>query len=190
MSLLQDVNRTYDGTQNGSWCHLKCKYCNKEVTGFVVASLRNIRWLLCPSCRNGFVRSEENIIYPVVSYGPKIEGLSKEVDDAYQEARNCFSIGAYTSVELMCRNILMYVSVEKGAEENKNFVYYLEYLRKKELITKSITKWADLIRDHGNKAAHLLEKPNKERAESTLMFTIELLKLIYEMTHISAKYIE
>ena len=50
--------------------------------------------------------------------------------------------------------------------------------------------WVDLIRQHGNKATHSLESSNKKRAESTLMFTAELLCIIYEMEHISKQYTE
>ena len=49
-------------------------------------------------------------------------------------------------------------------------------------------KWVDLIRKHGNISTHKLESPEKTRAESTIMFTAELLRIIYEMEHIANSY--
>ena len=59
-----------------------------------------------------------------------------------------------------------------------------------QVITPPMKGWVDLIRQHGNKATHSLESPDKKRAESTLMFTAELLRLIYEMEHLSMQYTE
>ena len=49
-------------------------------------------------------------------------------------------------------------------------------------------RWVDLIRKHGNEATHKLDAPDKARAESTVMLTAELLRVIYEMEHMASKY--
>jgi hypothetical protein len=41
-----------------------------------------------------------------------------------------------------------------------------------------------------NKAIHELEELEKERAESTVMFTAELLRLIYEMGYTLKQYVK
>ena len=128
------------------------------------------------------------IIYPGVLFGPNIEGLPADVNSAYSEARKCMSFNAFTSCELICRKILMHVAVEKGAKEGDTFSNYVTYLENLGFVTPPMKSWVDLIREHGNKATHLLETPNKSRAESTLMFTAELLRLIYEMEYISKQY--
>jgi hypothetical protein len=46
----------------------------------------------------------------------------------------------------------------------------------------------ELIRKHGNDATHELTIPDKSHAEGTLMFTAELLKLIYEMEFLTNQY--
>ena len=66
----------------------------------------------------------------------------------------------------------------------------IEDLEEQGFVTPPMKGWVDLIRQHGNKATHSLESPDKKRAESTLMFTAELLRLIYEMEHISKQYTE
>ncbi len=133
--------------------------------------------------------SGDNTIYPGEMFGPTIQGLPKIVEEAYQEARSCMSVNAYTATELICRKILMHVAVEKGAKEKESFTHYLTFLAEQGYITPPMRKWVELIRVHGGKATHLIEKPDSTRAESTLMFTAELLRLIYEMEHLANKYI-
>ena len=183
----------HDGSTENSWYSYTCGHCNTKVSGAVVCAYyaeHTIRWLLCPNCGNGSVLAEDGNVYPGVPFGPNIEGLPENVLKAYKEARNCMSVNTFTSCELICRKILMHVAVEKGAKEGDSFTNYLSYLEEKGFITPPMKNWVDLIRQHGNKATHLLESPDKERAESTIMFTAELLRLIYEMEHISKQYIE
>lgn len=185
----------HDGSNEESWYTYICGHCNTKVSGAVVcgyyeAREHPIRWLLCPNCGDGSVLAKDDKIYPGVPFGPNIEGLSENVLEAYKEARNCMSVNAFTSCELICRKILMHVAVEKGAKEGESFINYLSYLEEKGFITPPMKSWVDLIRQHGNKATHLLEIPDKKRVESTIMFTAELLRLIYEMEYISKQYIE
>ena len=142
------------------------------------------------NCGNGSVLAKDGNVYPGVPFGPNIDGLPEDVLDAYKEARNCMTVNAFTSCELICRKILMHVAVEKGAKEGDMFAIYLSYLEEQGFVTPPMKGWVDLIRRHGNKATHSLESPDKKRAESTLMFTAELLRLIYEMEHISKQYTE
>jgi len=168
-----------------------CGYCNTVVSGFVVSTyhhgFHDVKWVLCTNCGYGSVVNGSRL-YPEALFGPIIEGLPKNVEEAYQEARSCMSVTAYTACELLCRKILMHVAVEKGAKEGESFSEYLSFLGEKGYVTPPMGKWVDLIRQHGNKAAHLLEPPDRTRAESTLMFTAELLRLIYEMEHMANQY--
>ena len=168
-----------------------CGHCNTTVAGIIVSvysnSLGSVRWVLCTNCGYGSVVND-NKLYPGTLFGPIIEGLPENVEEAYHEAKSCMSLNAYTACELLCRKILMHVAVEKGAKEGEPFSEYLSYLEEKGYITPPMKKWVDLIRQHGNKATHRLESPNKERAESTLMFTTELLRLVYEMQYLAKKH--
>ncbi len=168
-----------------------CGHCNTMVAGIVVSVYQvdfgSVMWVLCTNCGYGSVVNDDRI-YPGTLFGPIIEGLPKNVEEAYQEAKSCMSVNAYTACELLCRKILMHVAVEKGAKEGESFSEYLSILGEKGYITPPMEKWVDLIRQHGNKAAHLLEPPDRKRAESTIMFTAELLRLIYEMEHMANQY--
>jgi Domain of unknown function (DUF4145) len=123
-----------------------------------------------------------------VSAGPTLEGLPADVAAAYEESRRAFGVNAFTSTELVCRKILMHVAVDKGAKTGKPFVDYLDHLAAAGYVTPPMRPWVDLIRTHGNESTHELPSPTRERAEGTLMFTAELLRLSYEMAFLAEKY--
>lgn len=56
------------------------------------------------------------------------------------------SVSAYTAVSLLCRKLLMHVAVDKGAEENLQFVKYVDYLQEKNWVSPAYKDWVDLIR--------------------------------------------
>ncbi len=174
----------------------KCGYCNREVTGRVVSRYENpanpansvTRFFICPSCSRGSVWHKDKGTIPGSMPGEDLEGLPSEIIDAYNEARKCFSIKAYTGCELLCRKILMHVGVDKGAPESQSFVSYLNYLEKEGYITPTIKEWADKIRQFGNLSTHKLDPPDESRAEATFRFTMVLLRIIYEMKHLSNQF--
>ncbi len=98
------------------------------------------------------------------------------------------SVGGFTAAELVCRKILMHVAVEKGAKEGKSFASYITHLEAAGYVTPPMKPWVDLIRQHGNDSTHELDPPDAQRAESTVMFTAELLRLTYEMEHLASRY--
>ena len=183
-------------SSEGGWVSLTCGHCNREGTGAVVGmtadSSQTIRWLQCPICGQGSVASEgtSTYQYPGLMAGPDIEGLPQSVEEAYDEARRCMSVSAFTASEGMCRKILMHVAVEKGAKSGQTFASYVSHLENAGFVTPTMKTWVDLIRKHGNESNHELPAPSEERAESTLMFTAELLRLTYEMEHMTKKYVK
>jgi hypothetical protein len=175
------------------WLSYDCGHCGRNVSGIIVSTHpqaydydRNV-WLICPNCEKGSVRVG-HINYPGSSFGPPIEGLPNEVKEAYEEARRCLSVNANTSCELICRKILMHVAVDKGANEGARFIDYVNYLETEGHITPLMKNWVDLIRQNGNQSTHRLQPPNRARAESTLIFTAELLRLTYEMEYLANKH--
>ena len=127
-------------------------------------------------------------LLPSVAFGPSIEGLPSDIAEAYQEARNCMGVSAYVATELICRKLLMHIAVDKGATEGETFQSYLDFLIKEQHITPNMKGWADLIRTNANEATHTLANISRQRAETTVMFTAELLRLIYEMEFIKNKF--
>jgi len=73
----------------------------------------------------------------------------------------------------------MHVAVAKGAEENKTFKQYVEYLGE-HFVPKPTIEWVNHIKDKGNEANHEIVLMESEDAKDLLAFVEMLLKLIYE----------
>ena len=196
MPINENLINNIGGTSLVSRFDYKCGHCDRHVSGRVVNIYSRtpnkvddpiIQFMICPSCIKGSIWSGGKII-PGTKPGEKLEGLPVEIEAAYQEARSCFSINAFTACELVCRKILMHVGVDKGAETGQSFISYLDYLEEKGYITPIIKDWADLIREIGNQSTHELIPPDENRTKATLMFTMELLRIIYEMQHVASKF--
>lgn len=186
----------HDGSSNDGWETYVCGHCGTKVSGAVVSSYgwqdsatnKYInKWLLCTHCSKPSAKLNHTL-FPSNPFGPPLSGLPVEVNASYQEARRCMEVNAYTAAELICRKILMHVAVDKGAKEGDSFAAYLTYLEAQGYVTPPMKGWVNLIRQHGNKSTHKLEAPEKNRAESTVMFTAELLRLTYEMEYMANKF--
>ena len=171
-------------------------------------------WVICPVCADSFHLSPYNfnddaqcskcgeIIRVVIKNdivqsaqksgltGNNIEGMPEDISACYEEAMRCMGSGCFTASELLCRKILMHIAVEKGASEGKSFAYYINYLEEEGYVARHMKKWVDLIRKHGNESTHSLNVVEKNRADSTLSFTAQLLVLLYEMPLKAEQYIE
>lgn len=136
---------------------------------------------ICPNCNNPTYFDVNNKQYPGVKAGNPVKYIDKEeVSSLYDEARSCFSVNAYTSVALCCRKLLMNISVDNGAEENKKFAYYVSWLDENNFILPNAKEWVDQIRKIGNEATHEINIISKEDAEKSLKFIEMILKLVYE----------
>jgi hypothetical protein len=184
----QDVSGTQlAGTANsGAFIALTCPHCGKSVMGAVVAHTQSeapqVSWIRCTGCNSGVVHINGQVV-PSPKVGEDVEGLPNDVAEAYDEARRTAGAGAFTSCELMCRKILMHIAVDKGDEEGKTFIAYLDFLKDSGYVTPPMIPWVDLIRSHGNLSTHRLQAASRERAMNTLTFTAQLLRLVYEMEH-------
>jgi hypothetical protein len=175
-------------TDYNSWVDFVCGHCGRDVTGFIVAKLDHEIWVVCSSCKRGNVFNDYlRERFPEVKFGPEIRGLPNDVSEAYDEARRSMSVNAFIGAELLCRKILMHVAVDKGAEEGESFQSYIDHLQTKGYITPTMKPWVDLIREHGNMATHNLDAVDQNRAEHTLIFTAELLRVVYEMEYLAGQ---
>src|SRR6266436_10313468 len=120
-----------------AWLSFTCGHCNRPVSGAVAAYMQYgnavIKWLQCtnPQCGHGSVMDVDGNIYPGCLFGPDIQGLPKEVAEAYMESRRCMSVNAFTAAELISRKILMHIAVDRGAEEGEDFESYISFLETK-----------------------------------------------------------
>lgn len=112
--------------------------------------------------------------------GKNIKGLPEEIEEIYNEARACISVGAYTGAVMLFRKILMNFAVKEGAEENNNFLYYVNYLCDNGSVHKKHIKQADNVRKISNEANHELENRTEEEAMEHFKFIEFLLLNNYE----------
>ncbi|WP_018592607.1 DUF4145 domain-containing protein [Terrisporobacter glycolicus] len=178
--------------------HLECKnyicgYCGLNVgndrgfhtderIGMLGGSYREYNIYICPKCNKPTFFDDKEKQYPGVKIGSNIQNIThEEVVDLYKEARNCFSVDAFTSVALCCRKLLMNISVNLGANENESFFYYVNWLDKNMYIPPNSKGWVDQIRKIGNNATHEINIISKEDAEKTMKFIEMLLKIVYEL---------
>ena len=144
---------------------------------------------ICPRCTRPTYFDNDKVQYPGVKFGNTVSNINKEVVlKLYEEARNSFSVNAFTSVALCCRKLLMNIAVDLGAEENKKFVYYVNWLDENNYILPNAKKWVDQIRKIGNEATHEIYIISKEDAEKSLKFIEMILKLVYEFPAMLNKY--
>ena len=99
----------------------------------------------------------------------------------YNEIRNCIGCRAYTSAVLAARKLLMHISVNCGANEGENFVYYVNYLDENGYISKNCKKWVDIIRKKGNEANHEIQIFSESEAKQIIKFIEIMISVIYEM---------
>ena len=135
---------------------------------------------LCPSC-NYPTFFNYGVQIPRVKMGRGVEYLPSDIENLYNEARNCFSVDAFTSAVLSCRKLLMNISVTKGAETGKNFAFYVDYLEKRNYIPPDSKDWVNHIRKKGNEATHEIPSISKEDAEELIGFIEMLLIIVFEM---------
>lgn len=107
----------------------------------------------------------------------------------YNEVRNCFKANAYSSCVLSARKLLMHIAVDCGAEEDKKFVYYVDYLDTNNYIPKNCKEWVDIIRSKGNEATHHIEIFNENDAKQIINFLEIIISVIYAMKYQADRYL-
>lgn len=166
----------------------KCYSCDSEVAskeGYQVVDLTSTfascGIYICPKCNIPTYFNRDDTQTPKPIFGERLSSLPANVELLYNEARSCYGFNAYTSTVTNCRTLLAYVAVDKGAETNQSFKFYVEYLRSEHWVSNSASGWVDEIRNLGNVATHDLVVMEEHDARLILLFTTALLKDIYEL---------
>lgn len=159
-----------------------CGHCgNSELSdrGFPTQDQKIGVWL-CPECTfPSFLAYDDQCPGPTA--GKLIAHLPPEIDNLYEEARDCLTVSAFTGTVLLCRKLLMNVAVSQGAVVNLSFQAYVDYLLNAHLVPSNARQWLDSIRKKGNDATHEIPQTNREDAVTILEFTDMLLRLTYEL---------
>lgn len=167
-----------------------CPFCNKEVAAVVhseitqgqFAETQTRYWVAeCPVCMRPIVYDNQNhCTFPGSVPFENVKNLTENVEKIYDECRKACGNGCYTASVILARTLLNHVAVDQGAEENKSFQYYVNYLVENYMPPKAKT-WVDSIRVLANDSTHHLEIMEKTDAEQVLKFVMYLLKYIYEL---------
>ena len=149
----------------------------------------DVWWIgVCNYCKSPvLVHNKGDIIYPHPLPSPTDERVPENIRKDINEAKICFSIGAYRACAVMARRALQTACIEKGASKGR-LVDQLEELADKGIITKDLKEWADVVRWVGNDAAHPgSEEVKKEDAEDILKLAEQFVHVVY-VTPAIAKY--
>lgn len=167
-------------------CEYKCSYCDRLVAsdfGYYYQGGGETSISICGHCgRPTFFHEYRNKQYPSPSFGNNVEHLPEDVEQVYNEARQCYSTNSFTSCVLTCRKLLMHIAVEKGAEKNDYFINYVNYIADNGYVPPDSKDLVERIRELGNEANHEIVIMEEEDAEELLSFIEMLLRFIYEFT--------
>lgn len=165
----------------------RCGFCGSNVASdrgyadkIIGQSLPRGTLYICPDCKQPSYFDYQGKQTPGVTPGNDVGHVPAELQTLYQEARNCCSIGAFTSAVLACRKMLMNIGVNQGAKPGESFVSYVEFLATNGYVPPNGRGWVDHIRKKGNEATHEIALMKREDAEELISFSEMLLKFIYE----------
>lgn len=164
-----------------------CSYCSKTVSSSrgISDAINSSKIMICPNCTSPTYFTKNNRQIPGPKIGESIKHISDgKINSLYEEARTCHSHGAYSASVMCCRKLLMHIAVSEGAEENKNFKHYVDFLLDEHL-PKNAKEWVELIREKGNFANHEIELMTEEDSKHLIYFSGMLLKNLYEFPGIA-----
>ena len=177
------------GTNENDGISWTCGYCGNDVGGNVGYRRdpyheNGDRIYICPLCEcpTAFISNSHSRFaqIPNAAYGNAVESLPDSVAALYDEARQCIQHSAYTAAVLALRKLLMHVAVDCGADEDLQFIKYVDYLDSVHYIPPNARNWVDALRKYGNDATHQIVLMNESEAKLLLDFAEMLLKIVYE----------
>ena len=117
----------------------QCWNCRRMVLGrqlykYNIDKKQEFALLQCPSCKHPVIQSrvtyrrQKAFKFMPDTYVQHIENIPYELLQDYREAHGSYDNRHYKSCEMICRNILQGIAVDKGSEAGKSFVFYINYL--------------------------------------------------------------
>lgn len=135
----------------------------------------------CPNCGGPvIVGTNTSAVFPPVKSFDEVKELPKDIETLYNEMREAYSVQAYTCCVITGRTLLANIAIEQGADDNKSFTFYVNYLVDNFLPKSSSKPWVDKVRALGNESAHHMKIADKEAATTSMKFLEAILKNVYE----------
>lgn len=135
---------------------------------------------ICPNCHGPNFLSPSQAWFPGQKIGRSVRNVPEELNNLYEEARRCAKENCFTATVLICRKMLMNISVQQGAKENLSFIKYVNFLSENGYVPPNGKGWVDHIRKKGNEATHEIVAMEMGDAKDLLFFTEMLLIFLYE----------
>ena len=134
----------------------------------------------CYKCNLPTILTIDNKRYPPSGFPTTVKGLPEGIGKVYKEIKDCLVIGAWTATNMLARKLLMNVAVDKGAEENKAFTYYVSWMDKSEWNTTGLKLGLARIKNKGNEANHEIKEVTIEDVKEIFELLTMFLRLVYE----------
>ena len=170
-------------------CRFVCGFCNSTVSSINGYKLGHHRdgsgaqagaIYLCSHCGGPTFFDLQGMRHPTPALGNSVNAVPADLNALYEEARRCSSQNCFTGAVLLCRKMLMNISVHQGAKEGLKFIEYVEYLSTNGYVPPNGKAWVDHIRKKGNEATHEILLMNEQDARELISFIEMLLRFIYE----------
>ncbi len=161
----------------------RCGFCGRDVSsdrGWLT-QLGNSFIRICPQCNVPTFFAANGLRIPGSKSGASLTKVPKEILGLYEEARSSRSANAFTGTVMLCRKLLMHVAVEKKADVDKTFAYYVDFLVKERYAPRGAEKWLGYIKDRANEANHDIVLMTEMDADGLLHLTEQLLRNVYEL---------
>lgn len=188
----RDAYPTMERRLKGDWFgttqiqsqNYECGHCGNQIAtnvGYHMGNRAETYIAICHFCNRPTFIDGGYRRYPASAPGRPVSGVGAELADLFDEARNAASAGAYTAAVMVCRKMLMNIAVEEGADKDRDYKTYVDYLGSKRLFSPKMGEFVNSIRDLGNEANHqIAPKPEKD-ALLAIEFVGGLIRYNYEL---------
>ena len=184
-----------------------CPYCHRFTALSVVISIhggnhtyvhkseKNSKtwWMgMCNNCKEiCLVVENGERVFPHPLPTPTDERIPENLKNELDEAKICFSVGAYRGCAVLARRAIQSCCIDKGSDEEKKLYQQINQIHENRVITEDVKNWATSIRWIGNDAAHPTSNHvNKDEAEDVLKLAEQFLHIVYVTSVIAKERIE
>lgn len=137
---------------------------------------------ICNACGRPTVGSQGGRFPAPFRRPVRFGNLPDMVSAVWLEAQKCATAGAFTGAVMLCRKLLMHVAVEKGADDDKSFAFYIRYLDSEGwLPSQTGTERVTRLKKIASEANHLIVMMSAADCKQVFAFTALLLDLVYEL---------
>lgn len=139
-----------------------------------------------------FIWEKDKVIatFPAQRIDFERQNIPQKVSSMFEEAISCHANECFTAAAMMIRRTLEEICLDRGAKGD-SLKKRIGSLKDKIVIPKELLEGMDELRLLGNDAAHIesktFEQIGREEVEVGIEFTKEILKAVYQYSHLLSK---